>query len=222
MLAEHDICNQPEMSIREIRVIANNGHDSPLLQDLRRCTANDEEYQHLLSFILSGFPDHHSQLPDQIRHYWHISEHRTVDDNLIVHGCRLLIPISMRKQVLSELDNSHQGAVRTKQRARLTVYWPGIDNDIENVVFSCKQCQDHLSSNHKEPILLKPTPVRPFQEVAADFCSHGGQHYLILVDCCTDWPTIIPMATNTTAPHLIAAVRQSFCCTRIPDIFLVR
>ena len=36
MLAEHDICNQPEMSIREIRVITNDGHDSPHLQDLRR------------------------------------------------------------------------------------------------------------------------------------------------------------------------------------------
>ena len=117
----------------------------------------------------------------------------------------------MRKQVLSDLHDSHQGAVRTRQRARLTIYWPGIDNDIENIVLSCKQCQDHLPSNHKEPICLKPTPARPFQEVAADFCSHGGQNYLILVDCCTDWPTIVPMGTNTTLPHLGVTVRQSFC-----------
>ena len=45
MLAEHDICNQPEMSIREIRVITNDGHDSPHLQDLRWGAENDEEYQ---------------------------------------------------------------------------------------------------------------------------------------------------------------------------------
>jgi len=99
----------------------------------------------------------------------------------------------MRKQVLSELYNSHQGAVPTKQCSHLTVYWPGIDNDIENIVIRCKQCQDHLPYNHKEPILLKPTPVRPFQEVAADFCLHGGKLYLILVDCCTDCPTMIPI-----------------------------
>ena len=122
MLAEHDICNQPEMSIREIRVITNDGHDSPHLQDLRRGAENDEEYQQLLSTILSGFPDHRGQLPDPLRRYWHIREHLSVDDNLIVHGCRLLIPNSMRKQVLSELHDSHQGAVRTKQRAHLTVY----------------------------------------------------------------------------------------------------
>jgi len=151
--------------------------------------------------------------------YWHVCEHLTVDDNLIVNRCRLLIPASMHKQVLSELHDSHQGAVRTKQRARLTIYWPGIDTDIKKIVLNCQQCQEHLPSNHKEPILLKPTSVKPFQEVAADFCSHGGQHYLILVDCCTDWPIIVPMGTNTTAPHLVATVHRSFCRTGISDIF---
>jgi len=109
--------------------------------------------------------------------------------------------------------------VRTKQRARLTVYWPGIDNDIDNAVLGCRQCQEHLPSNHKEPLIHKNTPNRPFQELAADFCSHAGQNYLILVDCYTDWPSIIPMGSNTTAPRLVATVRQSFCRTGIPDIF---
>jgi len=141
MLAKHDIYNQPGISIREIKIDTDDGHDSPHLWDLRRCAANDEEYQQLLNTILSGFPDHRSQLPEPIQHYWHVREHLTVDDNLIVHGCRLLIPTSMRKQVLSELHDSHQGAVHAKKNAHLTVYWPCIDNDIENIVISCKQCQ---------------------------------------------------------------------------------
>jgi len=32
-------------------------------------------------------------------------------------------------------------------------YWPGIDNDIDNVILSCQLCQDHL-------------PLHPFQEIA--------------------------------------------------------
>jgi len=154
----------------------------PYIQDLCRSAANDEEYQQLFSTILSGFPDHHSELPKPIRCYWQVHEHLTADDNLIVASTSL--PTSMRKQVLNELHDSHQGAVHTKHCAYLTVYWPSIENDIENIVISCKQCQDHLPFNHKEPILLRLTPVRSFQEVAADFCSHGGQHYLILVDYC--------------------------------------
>ena len=83
---------------------------------------------------------------------------------------------------------------------------------------SCKKCQDMLPANAKEPLISKCKPTRPFQEVAADFCCYGGQNYLILVDCFTDWPDIIPMGNNTTAMHLIKVMRQSFCHTAIPDV----
>ena len=47
---------------------------------------------------------------------------------------------------LSQLHESHQGSVW---------YWPGIDNDLDIVIPSCKHCQEHLPSLPKEPILLK-------------------------------------------------------------------
>ena len=97
------------------------------------------------------------------------------------------------------------------------MYWPGIDNDIENIILACKKCQDTLPSNNKEPIISKPKPTRPFQEIAADLCSYGGQDYLVLVDCHTDWPDIIPVGHNTTASHIIKIIRQSFCRTGVPD-----
>ena len=31
--------------------------------------------------------------------------------------------------------------------------------------------------------MSKPKPSRPFQEIAMDFCSFGGQQFLIVVDC---------------------------------------
>ena len=124
----------------------------------------------------------------------------------------------MHSQILSQLHESHQGFVRTKQRARLSVYWPGIDNNIDNTILSCKQCQDHLPSNLKEVIIQKPTPARPFQEISVDLCSHAGHTYLIIVDCHTDWPAIISLDYGTTALHIISHIRQSFCDTAIPDI----
>lgn len=71
----------------------------------------------------------------------------------------------------------------------------------------------------REPITSKLKPSRPFQEVAADFCSYAGQDYLILVDCHSDWPDIIPMGHNTTTPRVISIIKQSFCRTGVPDIF---
>ena len=61
--------------------------------------------------------------------------------------------------------------------------------------------------------------MRPFQEIAGDFCTYTGQQYLILVDCFSDWPDIIQMGHNTTAPQLTSALRASFCRSGVPDTF---
>ena len=174
MIAEHDPQLQPEASISEIRALSCVETALPArLQELRDRAAQDAEYQELLSTILNGFPAHRHQLSETCKRYWTVKEHLSVDDVLIVYGCCLLIPRAMRPQILNDLHESHQGLVRTKQRARLTVYWPGLDNDIDNIITSCQICQDHLPSNHKEPAIFKPRPVRPFQEVAADSARTG-------------------------------------------------
>ena len=137
---------------------------------------------------------------------------------VITYGCRLLIPTKLSSEILTQLHKSHQGSIRTKQRAHLSVYWPGIDNDIDIVILSCKQCQDHLPSNPKEPIIQKPQPAKPFQEIAVDLCSHAGRTNLVIVDCLTDWPAVISLDHGTTSQQVIIAIRQSFCRTVIQDV----
>ena len=47
---------------------------------------------------------------------------------------------------------------------------------------------------------------------------YAGQDYLITDDCHTDWPDIISMPHNTTAPQITTALQQLFCRTAIPDV----
>ena len=214
-LAEIDIHNNPEMSFTELCTITDTQSESLCLQELRKHAEQVEEYQLLRTFILNGFPRHRKQLPESCRRYCNIHQQLTVDDDLIVYGCRLLIPSRMRHQVLTNLHEAHQRVLQTKQCSCLTIYWPGLDNDIDNIILNCQQCQDHLPSNNKEQ---KPRPFQPFQEVAMDLCSYTGQDYLVMVDCHTDWPDIIPMTRNTTTSQITTALRQAFCRTAIPDI----
>ena len=214
-LAETEIDQATATSSAEIRAIIN--RDEPIrLSELRSIADSDSEYQTLKFYINSGFPQHRKQLPSECRRYWNTRTQLSVEDDLILYGCRLLIPSPMRRQVLDQLHESHQGTVRTKERARL-VYWPGMEVDIENTILSCKLCQDSLPSQQTEPITLKPKPQRPFQEFAADVCTHAGQQYLITVDCFSDWPEIIPMSTNTTTTQLISSLKSSFCRFGVPD-----
>ena len=116
MLAEQDEDNKPELSISEIRNIHNSeGQESIRMQNLRKQAEKDHEYQRLKETILNGFPDNKKVLPESCKQYWQIRHHLTIEDDLIVYGCRLVIHKGMRREILSQLHEAHQGSVRTKQ-----------------------------------------------------------------------------------------------------------
>lgn len=121
--------------------------------------------------------------------------------------------------MLSRLHEAHQGVTRSQQRAQLTMFWPGMTVDIENYVRGCKHCQDRLPQHAPEPLIQKERPLRPYQEIAADFATYGGRQFLIVVDCKTDWPDIFDMGKDTTTLKLINRLRNVFCRTAVPDVF---
>ena len=192
----------------EIRAIAGGDQDSPRLQGLREAAESDHEYQQLKHYIYNGFPDHRQ---NQCRRYRHVWAQLSVEDDFIVYGCRLLVPATLCREVLNQLHDSHQGMVWTKERAWLCVYWPAIDNDIENIV-----------------LMPRPTPIKPpgtddrqstTSQTIPRSVTFVPTPVLILVDCYSDWPEIIPMESRTTATQLTSALRASFCRTGVPDKF---
>ena len=130
-----------------------------------------------------------------------------------MYGCRLQ-PKRVEVPQTSNMSHTKEWHAQSNVRG----LWPGLDNDIDNVVSQCKQCQTHLPSHPKEPLVNKPRPTRPFQEIAADFCHHAGQCYLVIVDCFTDWPTVIPLGTSTTSRDLISATMELFSRTAVPNV----
>ena len=141
-----------------------------------------------------------------------------VDDDLIVYGCRLYIPKAICPRILANLHDSHQGINRTRERARLAMYWPKIYSDIEIVVASCKKCQADLPSLTKEPMLTCPQATRPFQELAIDLAHVNAHNYLTMVDCYTDRPSLHLLRKSTTSSVIISALRNYFLRTAVPDI----
>ena len=222
-IAEYDIdiCHSVHtikcLTTSEIRLLNDPG-DNLRLRELRDHAKRDQEYQSRLTLVTQGFPNQKCDLPSDMKKFWGIREHLGYEDDLLVYGCRLFIPVTFWSTVLSLLHEAHQGITRSQDRARLTLYWPGIDADIQQTVERCMLCQDHLPSHPREPIISKPRPQRPFQEVAMDFAYFAGHNFLITVDCCTDWPEIIQMGKDMTAKKTIEATRNLFCRTAAPDV----
>ncbi len=65
----------------------------------------------------------------------------SVDCGCLMWGWRVVVPQALRQQILSELHSGHLGIVKMKSIARLHVWWPKIDSDIETLAKSRHSCQ---------------------------------------------------------------------------------
>ncbi|KAF0304755.1 uncharacterized protein FJT64_023502 [Amphibalanus amphitrite] len=169
--------------------------------------------------ILAGFPENRHEAPPAVRAYWGVRHQLAIDDGLVVYGARLVVPSALRRGVLEKLHDSHQGVDRTKRRARLSVYWPGIDKQIADTVAACAQCRQRLPSHAREPMWREDgAPTRVFESVSADYFSAGGHTYLVYVDRLSGWPYVTVCPRTASADHLTRQLRLMFSQTGVPTV----
>ena len=224
MLAEREPDDKPGLSIAEIRAVHTGHQESIHLQTLREHAEEDSEYQLLLHYIQEGFPEHRSQLPDGCRKFWGVRNQLSLDDGLIVYGCRLFVPARMRREVLSQLHESHQRSVRTKSRVCLIVYCPGLVNESMILTISASLARTPaLPSQGTYSVEAKTNPTIS-RDCTGLLYSHSSRISFI-VDCFSDWPDIIHMLQNLTyslpssRPSAAQAPQISFGQTEAPNYF---
>lgn len=98
-----------------------------------------------------------------------------------------MIPITMRQLVLKQLHETHSGITKTKKKARNAVYWPGMDDQIEKMISTCRTCQVNANKNQKEPLIAHTIPKRPFEKVACDIFHFKNKDYLVVADYFSKW-----------------------------------
>lgn len=91
--------------------------------------------------ILTGLSEERHLCSDVVRPCWNVRHDLRVDGDIVLYGCRIIVPRALRREVISSLHSSHQGIVRTTQRARQSVYWPNLANDIKVIIAACSQCK---------------------------------------------------------------------------------
>ena len=160
------------------------------------------------NYCQSGFPRDSSQLTNTLRPFWKIHNDLYIVDNLLMYGNRLVIPASLRKEVLECLHAAHQGVAGMKARAATCVYWPGISADISNRRIQCRTCNTIAPSQAKLPLHPPPAPVYPFEQVVADYFTLNGHDYLVYADRYTGWVTVSKAPTSgNTATALTRELR---------------
>lgn len=132
-------------------------------------------------------------------------------------GIKVIIPNKLQGKVLEELHTGHIGIVKMKALARSRIWWPGMEQQIEQMARKCEPCQ--ALRNKPAPTTLHPWtwPKRPWQQLHIDFASPFlDKSFLIIVDAHLKWPKVIPMMT-TTAEKTIAELIRVFSIHGLPE-----
>jgi len=61
----------------------------------------------------------------------------SLDYGILLWKGRVVIPSSLRDPVLNILHDGHPGVSAMRELARFTVYWHGLDEDVEKCVQNC-------------------------------------------------------------------------------------
>ena len=178
-------------------------------EELQTCTRNDAILQSAIVFTLTGWPKYEKDVPDNLKQFFNVKELLSVSNGLLTYADRIVIPKDMQPEILDRIHDGHQGVVKCQERAKLSVWWPGISRDIKSIVAMCDHCQTYKPKQHKEPLMTTPLPSAPWQKIAIDLCMNNGQNYLIVVDYYSRWIEILHVSITTS----------SACIAKLKDVF---
>ena len=87
----------------------------------------------------------------------------------------------MRSGALTRLHDAHQGLSSTLQRARRTLYWPKLQDDITQKVGRCSECQRHGNKKPRPPE-RQFLATRPLKTLGMALVEFQNQIVLVTVD----------------------------------------
>ena len=68
------------------------------------------------------------------RPYWNFRDELSVLDGLLLKGNNITVPKPMRTDVLNQIHEGHLSVSKCRLRAQTSVYWSGINSEIEDIV----------------------------------------------------------------------------------------
>ena len=110
------------------------------MAEIQQALSQDNHLQKLRGIIIAGWADSRDELHADLQPYWSYRDELAVIDGIILKGRCIIMPNSLRQQVLNQLHTNHIGIEKTKLLAHECVYWPSINADIEKYIKQCPTC----------------------------------------------------------------------------------
>jgi transposase InsO family protein len=165
---------------------------------------------------MDGWPQTKPETPLEIRPYWSYRDEISGYDGLIFKGDRVIVPHVLRPEMLDRIHAAHLGIEKCKARARGSVFWPGMNSAIDEMVSECRTCLQFQRRNQREPLMPQEIPERPWSTVAVDIFYYKGRDYLLVVDYFSKYPEVTRI-NHKNSEAVILAMKEMFARHGIPE-----
>ena len=160
------------------------------IKTVQEATMQDQDLNKLKEVVFKGWPAYRKQCPQELWDYWTFRCDLVIEDGLILKGDRIIIPEILRGQILDALHTGHQGETKCLLLAKESVFWPGITNDIKQLVKDCDTCNKYQVEQPKLLLMQQDLPTRPWEKLGTDIFEFKGLKYLMIVDYYSRFPVI--------------------------------
>ena len=185
-------------------------------KDVARETQIDPVLAEVIRNVSEGWKNENKE--EKLRPYWVRRNELSIEGECLLWGGRVIIPEILRKTVLLELHDVHPGMTRMKALSRSYVWWPKMDEEIEEMSRNCSTCI--INQNHPAAAPSHPweVPTGPWMRIHMDFAGPFlGKMFLIVVDAYSKWIEVA-MMNEATSSATVSKLRQMFSTHGLPQV----
>lgn len=206
-------------TIEEINALETIDIQPELLERIKQATKKDETCQILKQYIVNGWPNEKASVIECVKPFFAFRAELVIQEGVILRGNRIVVPRESRPDVLKLLHYSHQGEQATLRKARDIIYWPNLNDHVQNMVKKCDICNQYKDCQRSEPMQSAEIPEHPFQIVSMDLgeLTHEGKKMIVLVsvDHFSNYLEVDFLSSQRTS-ELIDRCKKNFSRMGIP------
>ncbi|UYV69447.1 K02A2.6-like [Cordylochernes scorpioides] len=206
--------NERQTSAHINAVLSSINDKDEMLTKIFEAQQEDTTLKAVVNYLEQGWPDK-KKMSQALLSYWHVKDELGVQNGLLMRSCRLVIPASMKLEILEKLHAGHFGITKTRLRARETVWWTGISEEIAETVRKCSVCIQEAFSKH-EPLIPTNFPTRPWQKIGMDLFKFENKWYLVVIDYYSRFLEMIQL-DRLTASVVVRSCKSIFARHGIPE-----
>lgn len=203
-----------EVVVHTCMLINNLSFSNDKLELFKKETLLDKDLTLIMQYVQHGWSNY-DKIPDHLKFYHSIKDDLFVVDGLLFKNSQVVVPKSLRQEMLNLIHYNHFGVDKSKLRAKKVLFWPHMLKEIEDVVKNCRTCLRFPKTHSKEELLLRSIPDGPWQVLGADIFYFKSSPFLLLVDYYSKFMEFKELQKENT-DFIIAALKSNFARYGVP------